>query len=803
VAGVFGIALVACLVPTLVRGHLGASPAGAGRKNTSDTAPCGAVTGDIRFSARVGLDPDGGLHVDETTTISVPASTPLVRLALAGEHREPSASERRALSCTLGMDVFASPTVRITNGTAAISFFSSDSVGDHFGDVTDGWSTHLTLDDLEVRFDLPRRPDYLAALSDSTTTTVAVSTEGLEIVRASRTPTSKSTDLVTWSGDPPFLSITNISVPNRSHIAAFFRTTTGERVQSLSSPVGMLAVMVLALLMVRRREALLGWLPTIGAAFSLVLLAWLAVRGIRTDPEESVAREVILVSPAAAFLAFSQTKVQRAACVLALFVPISYAVLAIGHQGSDSVPPAWRYGALTGLFALVIVAFLLGVRELAHGAVAPETTAKYRRISALSVIIIGCAGAIGAALSELGSSTLAGQDLLSRMRLAQGALIARTAFYPYAITTLILGLAIVAALVRQLRAVADERALAMSPSAKALLVALVSVAAFRGPDFVGWVFAPLGIVVAATLLWLITRRRAIDNVDTLLRSDNPQVTFGAGSAVSALQAEMLERSTELIEIRRKRRSAYDDWPKLIDHAELDKKITALDADERRARRGTGAAGSRRIPEGLSVERLAFLPGATGSWLGNGLDALRVGAALATLPVAYYVLTSLNHIGGRQLDQTVALVVVGGLAEIARWLVTAFAFGAFYPYLPGRNGPTRGLSLAVVIAIALAVVSGAQHLAVPHSANPWGFTVWEFAVYLVVLGVLVDARVVLRQHRNWRLLLSFYNVDGVRSAVGYALPLSIALVGLGAQLINGVSGGDVLRSVTDALSKAIS
>jgi hypothetical protein len=114
------------------------------------------------------------------------------------------------------------------------------------------------------------------------------------------------------------------------------------------------------------------------------------------------------------------------------------------------------------------------------------------------------------------------------------------------------------------------------------------------------------------------------------------------------------------------------------------------------------------------------------------------------------------------------------------LVAALAFGWFYPYLRGQNGLVKGVVLGGVYLVAHAGASLVGAVGDTH----WQVRSVQLFLFLMLLGVLLDARTVESAALPWHYLLGRYKVQEAKAALAYATPLIGLLLVLGQQIATG-------------------
>lgn len=186
------------------------------------------------------------------------------------------------------------------------------------------------------------------------------------------------------------------------------------------------------------------------------------------------------------------------------------------------------------------------------------------------------------------------------------------------------------------------------------------------------------------------------------------------------------------------------------------------------------------------------------WRANAAEALRLGAVLAILPVAYTLWIVLSRVP-RTLSPYAGIApayAIGDvLSEILFWLIAAFAFGALFAYLPRRTGLFKGLSLGVLVLVPHALVA----LLLPGREAPafWLFTVAEVTLFGMALGLLMDLATLRGHGIYWRHLLDIYRVRTLRAAFAYGVPVVLATVTIVDHLVSGRAGDAAAELVKTA------
>lgn len=279
---------------------------------------------------------------------------------------------------------------------------------------------------------------------------------------------------------------------------------------------------------------------------------------------------------------------------------------------------------------------------------------------------------------------------------------------------------------------------------------------------------PVQLVLAALLLTVVRRRRP----PTDPRQARPELL------AAACRLEAAQR-------------AVDDLDRRVDGA------AAQPAEAERARRGVMTLERATAVGDPGAALLAWGPAR--GWWHNGRRAAILGVVLAVLPVGYFV-----GAGLAVLPQNVRFgsgplhLLMSACAEMVRWTGTAFAFGALYPVLPGRIGPTKALSLGglwFAAAGAVEVVRQWTHFA---TGRNWVYPGLVLVVFLLVLSVLYDVRTLARAEGTWRRLQDLYRIRRRSDLLAYLVPFGVAVVGVAQQLVAG-NGFEVVKQVLSALA----
>src|SRR6266511_3722154 len=248
--------------------------------------------------------------------------------------------------------------------------------------------------------------------------------------------------------------------------------------------------------------------------------------------------------------------------------------------------------------------------------------------------------------------------------------------------------------------------------------------------------------------------------------------------------ELLGRSVELDHLQSKQKTLYGDFAdETISRTEYEQ---AYRRSRRRAKRLTTGRHLYRVqlPPGVSPRHLALAPVPRASWWENGLLAMRWGLLLAAFPLTFYAYVLVSRRLATDFSSGSFFGVIDVFQstayEVAFWLVAAFALGALYPYLLGRNGAIKGAALASLYGAA----RGLAVLILPGGGSAWFFRFLQLFLFLAVLGIVLDWRTLVLHRASWRQLIDHYQVRDLRVVAGYLAPAIGALIVIADQLHSG-------------------
>jgi hypothetical protein len=183
-------------------------------------------------------------------------------------------------------------------------------------------------------------------------------------------------------------------------------------------------------------------------------------------------------------------------------------------------------------------------------------------------------------------------------------------------------------------------------------------------------------------------------------------------------------------------------------------------------------------------------------LDNTRLAVKISAILAIVPVAYFAATAISNLPHSLQNSTGAIFLVAGiLSQLAGWLAAGVIFSIINNRLPGWCGPVRALIVCIVWFAVGFTVNGLQDWLQPGSGGrSWTFFGLQLLLFLIAFGVIWDA-CILDGGLSWSSvdrLREAYRIQQARSLALYAIPLLLALIALGQQVVSG-NGVEFVKS----------
>lgn len=219
--------------------------------------------------------------------------------------------------------------------------------------------------------------------------------------------------------------------------------------------------------------------------------------------------------------------------------------------------------------------------------------------------------------------------------------------------------------------------------------------------------------------------------------------------------------------------------------------------------GEGSTRKRRRPsEQREVVRLLERGPKDGS-LENGIEAARIAAVMAVVPVGFMIWTTFSELGEHlRTHYGVLLVTLLALVELARWVFVGLLYGYLHPQLPGSSGTVKALWMT-----AFWIASCILPLLIAHAVGHdlIGQTIYRSAqlgVFMLVLSVVYDYRTVEAAGGDFKALQEVYVHQRLVDAVPTLLSALLLVITLFQQLHAG-SGTEVAQSLLSGLQPLLS
>jgi hypothetical protein len=209
----------------------------------------------------------------------------------------------------------------------------------------------------------------------------------------------------------------------------------------------------------------------------------------------------------------------------------------------------------------------------------------------------------------------------------------------------------------------------------------------------------------------------------------------------------------------------------------------------------------RLPDHLSPKDLALSLGPGENWWSNGWSAIKVGRWLALLPISYYLYVLITYRVKTLFNSGNAIFSLfnGLFSELAFWLTAALVLGILYPYLWGKTGVLKGAFLAGVYAAVVLIIALINMIFNANAYTEGFFRLLQLFLFLVALGFLLDLQTLRKNNFYWKQIFDHYNLQDVRTLVGYLSPLTLAILGLAQQLLSGAATQSIITDVIRGLN----
>jgi hypothetical protein len=184
---------------------------------------------------------------------------------------------------------------------------------------------------------------------------------------------------------------------------------------------------------------------------------------------------------------------------------------------------------------------------------------------------------------------------------------------------------------------------------------------------------------------------------------------------------------------------------------------------------------------------------------NILLAAKIAGLISVVPVAYFLYTATATLPQNLENPGGAISVAAGVvSQLVGWIIIGVIFSIINTRLPGRSGPVRALIVSALwfaVATADFIVAGWLHYSAGRS---WTFFGLELVVFLLAFSAVWDMCILGKL--SWasiRHLWEAYNLQRVRSVALYAIPLLLAVITLGQQVLSG-SGTQFVQSALSVI-----
>jgi hypothetical protein len=202
------------------------------------------------------------------------------------------------------------------------------------------------------------------------------------------------------------------------------------------------------------------------------------------------------------------------------------------------------------------------------------------------------------------------------------------------------------------------------------------------------------------------------------------------------------------------------------------------------------AGSRLLILGSQPGRLA-----------NARAAAQIASVIAIIPVAYLIWTTLANLGQLNTNTGILIVALVAILEFARWVVSGFVFGYLYPKLPGRIGPLKGLSFAAIWTLSCVGPLGVAQISGSNLAHETFYRIAQFALFAIVLAVLVDLNTVRSAGGTWRDLHKVYDLQNYAELAAAIAPAALLALTVAQQIMAG-SGIQVAQTLVSGITSVL-
>lgn len=342
----------------------------------------------------------------------------------------------------------------------------------------------------------------------------------------------------------------------------------------------------------------------------------------------------------------------------------------------------------------------------------------------------------------------------------------------------------------------------------------------------GYVFDflfPVAFITSLVVLHIILDRRwkLWQGVQDAVARLNPGLEQPGDKIIEDHREEFLKRTWALDDLDRKTANLYDELTKGVkDLTQYNSSIAELQTERTRLVRGDNCpdvmsesseevqkpapvtparpAATVCLPSGTSPRELVLALGPKNSWWANGNQAWKFGIWLASVPLGYFLYVLLTQRAYLYFSPTAYFGILNLITELVQeaafWLAASFLMGCIYPYLPGRNGILKGVTLSLVYFVAYAANGLVSYWAGLGVSTSWTFRYWQLLLFLLVLGILMDLQALRDRGIYWRHLFDLYQIRNLQFLVSYLSPVALAVFAISQQVLSGAAQGAITELI---------
>lgn len=190
-----------------------------------------------------------------------------------------------------------------------------------------------------------------------------------------------------------------------------------------------------------------------------------------------------------------------------------------------------------------------------------------------------------------------------------------------------------------------------------------------------------------------------------------------------------------------------------------------------------------LPRPYDPARMLLDSGPSANWWDNGVEAVRSAAVLIVIATVFdgYLQLREGVLQPTAFPFGLTDTLFGILYVAFGWAVVAFAFGACLPYIRGVRGPVKGFVVAVIHAAALGLGDLLLYVTGEAKSPDDLLLGLVFLLFVTTLGVLIDAKTVVRYGGSAGVFGRIYRLGDARAAVTYIAAIIITTLGIWQQV----------------------